>query len=64
MKPSDFDATKLENKRTLNVALLGALSRHMAFSVDQWLKAVRQQLPERLHAVNEKAFSLGRGTTT
>jgi len=61
VKPSDFDATKLENKRTLNVALLGALSRHMDFSVDQWLGAVRQQLPERLHAVNEKAFYLGRG---
>ena len=61
VKPSDFDATKLENKRTLNVALLGALSRHMDFSVDQWLDAVRQQLPERLPAVNEKAFYLGRG---
>lgn len=63
VKPSDFDATKLENKRTLNVALLGALSRHMDFSVDQWLDAVRRQLPERLHAVNEKAFALGRGRT-
>ena len=61
VKPSDFDATKLENKRTLNVALLGALSRHMDFSVDQWLDAIHQQLPERLHAVNEKAFALGRG---
>jgi len=60
VKPSDFDATKLENKRTLNVALLGALSKHMAFPVEQWLDAVRQQLPERLHAVNEKAFYLGR----
>ena len=61
VKPSDFDATKLENKRTLNVALLGALSRHMDFSVDQWLDAIHQQLPERLHSVNEKAFALGRG---
>lgn len=61
VKPSDFDMTQLENKRTLNVALLGALSRYMNFSVEQWLEAVRQQLPERLHAVNEKAFYLGRG---
>ena len=61
VKPSDFDATKLENKRTLNVALLGALSRHMGFSVDQWLNAIHQQLPERLHGVNERAFALGRG---
>jgi indolepyruvate ferredoxin oxidoreductase beta subunit len=61
VKPSDFDAEKLENKRTLNVALLGALSKHMDFSVDQWMDAIRQQFPERLVAVNEKAFLLGRG---
>jgi len=61
VKPSDFDASKLENKRTLNVALLGALSRHMGFSEEQWMDAVHQQLPERLHAVNETAFQLGRG---
>ncbi len=61
VKPSDFEVEKLENKRTLNVALLGALSKHMAFPVEQWMDAVRQQLPERLHAVNEKAFYLGRG---
>ena len=61
VKPSDFDASKLENKRTLNVALLGALSRHMDITVEQWLEAIRQQFPERLFAVNEVAFLLGRG---
>ena len=63
VKPSDFDAGKLENKRTLNVALLGALSKHMEVSVEQWMKAIRQQFPERLVDVNEKAFMLGRGET-
>lgn len=61
VKPSDFDADKLTNKRTLNVALLGALSKHMDFSVEQWMTAIRQQFPERLLEVNEKAFLLGRG---
>lgn len=61
VKPSDLEVERLENKKSLNVALLGALSRRMDFSVDQWLDAVRRQLPERLHAVNEKAFYLGRG---
>jgi indolepyruvate ferredoxin oxidoreductase beta subunit len=61
VKPSDFEAEKLTNKRTLNVALLGALSKHMEFPVEQWMDAVRAQLPERLHDVNEKAFMLGRG---
>ena len=60
VKPSDFDTLKLENKRTLNVALLGALSKHMDFSVEQWIEAIHQQLPERLHAMNEAAFQLGR----
>lgn len=58
--PSDFPADELTNKRTLNVALLGALSRHMEFPVDDWLEAIRRQLPERLHEVNETAFALGR----
>lgn len=61
VKPSDFDAAKLTNKRTLNVALLGALSKHMDFSLEQWMNAIRQQFPERLFDVNEKAFALGRG---
>jgi len=59
--PSDFPVDQLTNKRTLNVALLGALSKHMGFSVDQWMDAIRQLLPERLHEVNEAAFHLGRG---
>jgi len=61
VKPSDFDAGQLSNKRTLNVALLGALSKQMDFTVDQWMAAIRQQFPERLVEVNEKAFMLGRG---
>lgn len=61
IKPSDFDAGKLENKRTLNVALLGALSAHLDFPEEKWMDAIHQQLPERLHAVNERAFYLGRG---
>ncbi|QHI70574.1 2-oxoacid:acceptor oxidoreductase family protein [Tichowtungia aerotolerans] len=59
--PADFPVDQLENKRTLNVALLGALSRHMEFAEELWLDAIRKQLPERLHEVNEKAFGLGRG---
>ena len=61
VKPSDFDFQSLENRRTLNVALLGALSKYMEFSEEQWISAIHQKLPERLHAVNERAFALGRG---
>ncbi|WP_372805730.1 2-oxoacid:acceptor oxidoreductase family protein [Pontiella sp.] len=61
VKPSDFDVDQLGNKRALNVALLGALSKHMDFTVEQWMAAIRRQFPERLVDVNEKAFLLGRG---
>ena len=61
VKPSDFDEEKLGNKRALNVALLGALSKHMDYSVEQWMSAIHQQFPERLIAANEQAFMLGRG---
>lgn len=60
--PLDFPANQLEHKRTLNVALLGALSKHMVFSVEDWLDAIRKQFPQRFHELNEKAFALGRGT--
>jgi indolepyruvate ferredoxin oxidoreductase beta subunit len=50
----------LPNKRSLNVALLGALSMHIGLPAEAMLDAVKAALPERLHAVNEKAFQLGR----
>lgn len=50
---------QLPNKRTLNVALLGALSTKMDFTREEWMTAIHKQLPERLHEVNEAAFDLG-----
>ena len=50
----------LPNRRSLNVALLGALSYHLSLPESAWLEAVRAALPERLHELNEKAFEIGR----
>ena len=58
--PDLVDEKALPNRRSLNVALLGALSRHLEFPESLWLQAVRAALPERLHDVNEKAFRIGR----
>jgi indolepyruvate ferredoxin oxidoreductase beta subunit len=59
--PPDFvDEKALPNRRSLNVALLGALSRHLELPEALWLEAVRAALPPQLHSVNEKAFQLGR----
>ena len=58
--PDLVDERALPNRRSLNVALLGALSRHLDLPEALWLEAVRAALPPHLHAVNEKAFQVGR----
>jgi indolepyruvate ferredoxin oxidoreductase beta subunit len=58
--PSLIPESSLPNRRSLNVALLGALSHHLDLPERTWLEAVRASLPDRLHEVNEKAFQIGR----
>ncbi len=58
--PDLVDEKALPNRRSVNVALLGALARHLEFSEALWLEALRAALPPQLHAVNEKAFQIGR----
>jgi indolepyruvate ferredoxin oxidoreductase beta subunit len=60
LAPGLIPDADLPNKRSLNVALLGALSRYLDLPPEAILAAVRAALPERLHAVNERAFELGR----
>lgn len=61
IEPSQLDEKKLHSKKSLNVALLGILSRHLEFSAEQWNAAIRRSLPENLHEANLQAFALGRG---
>ena len=51
---------QLRNKRSLNVALLGALSVHLDLADEHWRAAIAAALPERLLAVNLEAFETGR----
>ena len=51
----------LENRRSLNVALLGVLSRHLDIPSSAWQEAIRKHLKPKLHESNLKAFELGRG---
>ena len=60
IRPAAIDSAKLENKRALNIAMLGLLSRHLDAPAEVWLKVIRDVLPEKLHKVNEAAFELGR----
>jgi indolepyruvate ferredoxin oxidoreductase beta subunit len=60
LSPDLVPEASLPNKRSLNVALLGALSQYLDIPVEALLDAIRAALPERLHEVNERAFELGR----
>jgi indolepyruvate ferredoxin oxidoreductase beta subunit len=64
--PDLIDPAKLSNRKSFNVALLGALSAHLEISEEKWRSAIHACLPEKLHAANEQAFAEGRraGTST
>ena len=51
---------RLKNKRTLNVALLGALSVHLPIAEESWRAALEDTLPDRLLQINLEAFEIGR----
>lgn len=59
-----IDASKLAmeagNIKTVNVALIGLLSKSMDISEEQWEDALRQTVPQKALDVNLKAFQLGR----
>jgi len=58
--PDAVPADQLPNKKTLNVALLGALSAHLPMAEEQWLDALRAGFAETFFDGNRKAFLIGR----
>jgi indolepyruvate ferredoxin oxidoreductase beta subunit len=58
--PEWIDEHSLENRRSLNVALLGALSAFLDLPEPKWLEAIRANLPEKLRGMNAQAFQIGR----
>jgi indolepyruvate ferredoxin oxidoreductase, beta subunit len=60
IEPSQIDASRLVNKKSINVALLGVLSRHLPFPAEAWVAALKRNLPEKLHDANLQSFSIGR----
>ena len=57
--PDQIDAKKLANRKSLNIALLGVLSRHLEIPKEHWFAALHANLPAKLHAANEQAFAEG-----
>jgi len=60
IEPGMIDSAALSSKRSLNVALMGALSAWLGIPEEDWLAAVRASLREGLHAANLAAFQTGR----
>jgi indolepyruvate ferredoxin oxidoreductase beta subunit len=58
--PDLVDENTLRSKKSLNVALLGSLSAFLDLPEEEWLAAIRGNLPERLHDMNLDAFQKGR----
>jgi indolepyruvate ferredoxin oxidoreductase beta subunit len=53
-------AEQAGNSKTVNTVLLGALSNTLEPSLEQWIAAIKNLVPERFLAVNLEAFELGR----
>lgn len=64
LRPSEIDISKLESKRSLNLAMLGLLSLKLDIPESSWLELIRKNFKERLYSVNEAAFRLGRSGRT
>jgi indolepyruvate ferredoxin oxidoreductase beta subunit len=58
--PEWIDESSLTNRRSLNLALIGALSAFLDIPETNWLEAIRANLPEPLRETNVKAFQNGR----
>jgi indolepyruvate ferredoxin oxidoreductase, beta subunit len=58
--PDAVSAEQLPHKKTLNVALLGALSAHLPMAEEVWLAALRSGFDETFFEGNKKAFLIGR----
>lgn len=58
--PDLVPAEALPHQKTLNIALLGVLSIHLAIPENAWLLAIEANLPSKGVEANLRAFELGR----
>lgn len=50
----------LKNKKSFNVAMLGALSAFLEIPEAAWLDAIHARLAAKLHRLNDESFAYGR----
>ncbi len=58
--PDAVPVDQLPSRKTLNVALLGALSAHLPMTEQLWLDSLRSGFAETFFEGNRKAFLIGR----
>ncbi len=58
-KVLDADPATPVTHRNFNVALLGLLSTWLDIPEDAWHEAIRENLPEKVHAQNFAVFAYG-----
>lgn len=63
LTPGMIAIEQLPNHRSVNVALLGTLSRHLAIEPRSWHDAIEANFRENLLADNLRAFEVGREAT-
>jgi indolepyruvate ferredoxin oxidoreductase, beta subunit len=61
--PDVIAAAALPHPRSLNVALLGVLSRYLGIGAEAWIEAIRGNFVPAFHDANRQAFEIGRGAS-
>ncbi len=54
------EATKAGNIKTVNMVLLGSLSKVLGFEEEVWIEVMKETIPPKFLDVNIKAFQAGR----
>ena len=54
-------AEKAGTSKSVNIVLMGRLSKYMSFSKEAWLSAIEKLVKPQFLEMNKKAFTLGRG---
>ncbi len=53
-------AEKAGNTKAVNIVLMGHLSKHFDFTLEEWLDAIEKSVPAKFLELNKKAFLMGR----
>jgi indolepyruvate ferredoxin oxidoreductase, beta subunit len=59
IEPHVVDPSRLQNRKSFNIALLGVLSNYLTIPEPLWQAAICARFPEKLQAANQQAFAVG-----